>query len=83
MKKDIKKLLDKGNKLNNELDNVIDSLNELVNDVCEFDAGITLVSGDGFLVILPDTGDTADLGCLLGKTKSNKLTLKEFEEWGV
>ena len=65
-------------KMNSDVEKCLMELSSEVNEVCEFHAGLTIVSGEGLCVINEDEADVASIGCLKGKSKSNKLTLEEF-----
>lgn len=83
VRKDIKAILDRMNKLQEELNNLNDKIDPLIDEICEFDAGITNCGGDGFLVINMEHSNVALLSCLIGKSKKNKLTKEEFNKYSI
>lgn len=74
MRKDIAKDLDKLEVLYNKYKAQFDKLDKKINEITDFEGGITYCAGDGHLVINTETSDVAFLSCLFGKSKSNKLT---------
>ena len=52
----------------------MDRANARLAEVCDFEASITWIEGDGHLVLNVNTSDVANIECLKGKTKRNKLT---------
>lgn len=47
--------------------------------VCDFNARVTYLESDGFMVLNEDTSNVAPLSCVKDKTAKNKLTEQEHE----
>jgi hypothetical protein len=54
-----------------------------VREVCDFNARITFCAGDGHLILNEENGNVARLNCLTGRTKTNKLTEEQHEEFCI
>ena len=79
MKRFVKKLVKK----KDELDLLEEEAEKRINDLCDFEAGITFCEGDGYLIINIATSSVAGLGLLNGKTKSNKLSEDEHKKYSI
>lgn len=83
MRKDIRLIMDKLYLLDAEREALEKQAEEAIQEVCDFNAGLTNCSGDGYLVIDDDSANVGMLACLNGKTKANKLTLEEYEKFTI
>lgn len=77
MRKDISAAFDKMETSHDRYEGFLCALESKVIEVCDFNAGVTFCAGDGHLVINADSANVATMNCLIGKSKSNKLTVDE------
>lgn len=54
-----------------------------IREVCDFNARLTWCAGDGHLVLNEETANVAPLGCLTGKTTTNKLSEYDHESASI
>ena len=54
-----------------------------IRTVCDFNARLTCLAGDGHLILNEDTADVATLDCLNGRTIANKLTKEEHRKFCI
>ena len=74
MRKDILEAFHKMDKAHDKYEALCGILESKVIEVCDFNAGVTHCAGDGHLVINVDSYQVATMNCLIGKSKTNKLT---------
>ena len=70
----LEKIQDKFNKL---MDEISEDINEITD--FEYEVVLTWVQGDNFVLLVPDTGDNAQVNAIYGKSKKNKLTINDLE----
>lgn len=59
------------------------ALEDKVKELCDFEAYLTYIPGDGHLVRNDNTTNVAPLHCLDGKTKTKKLTEEEHKTFCI
>ncbi len=78
--KTINRLLKKTEKKYKEYDAARNELEEEVRSLCDFDARVVYLAGDGLLILNSETASVAPFDCLDDVTEDNMLTAEQHKD---
>lgn len=73
--------LNKLHKAHEKYEKAYNEVDEIVKNVCDFEAGLTHCAGDGHLILNLNNSNVASLGLIHGHSEENKLTEEEFNKY--
>jgi spermidine synthase len=79
----MKRLLNKVENAHNKYEIAFYEFEFKIRSVCDFNARLTCLAGDGHLILNEETADVATLDCLNGITITNKLTEEEHRKFCI